>query len=120
MTSAAPKIETQLALVFAPLDKRALGLGVGSAFAVFIAVLSTASAIVDPQQRFPIMLLRQYFFGFDVTVLGILVGSAWAFVTGFLWGWFAAFTRNLVYALWLMILRIRTDFATSRDFLDHI
>lgn len=120
MTSIPPKLETQLALVFAPLDKRALGLGVGAAFALFIAVLATASALVDPGQRFPILLLRQYFFGFDVTVLGILIGAAWAFVTGFLWGWFAAFARNLVYALWLMILRIRTDFTTSRDFLDHI
>ena len=58
--------------------------------------------------------------GYDVSVFGAVVGAGWAFGVGFFWGWFAAFSRNLVYAIWLMTLRIRTDFSTSRDFLDHI
>ncbi len=120
MSQPVRSIETQLALAFAPLDKRALGIGVGVAMAVMVVVLTILSMIVDPDGRFPLGLLSQFFYGYDISVLGALIGAGWAFVVGFFWGWFAAFSRNLVYAIWLMTLRIRTDFSTSRDFLDHI
>ena len=115
-----PALERQLALVFAPLDKRALGLGFGTAFALFLAVVTLLSLVVDPGERFPLWLLHQYFAGYTVSVSGAVIGALWAFATGFFWGWFAAFARNIVYAIWLMTLRIRSDFSTSRDFLDHI
>ena len=120
MTTPDPAIERQLALAFAPLDKRALGIGFGAAFALFLSVATFVSMMVDPDQRFPLGLLHAYFFGYSVSWVGLIVGAIWAFATGFFWGWFAAFARNLVFAVWLMTLRIRTDFSTSRDFLDHI
>ena len=115
-----PAIEHQLALAFAPLDKRALGFGFGAAFSLLLTVVSIVSLVVDPSHNFPLGLLNLYFYGYDLTAFGILIGALWAFVTGFFWGWFGAFTRNFVFAFWLMLLRIRSDFSTSRDFLDHI
>lgn len=120
MTTPDPALERQLALAFAPLDKRALGIGFGTAFALLLTGLTFTSMMVDPDQRFPLWLLHEYFFGYSVSWTGLVVGAVWAFATGFFWGWFAAFARNLVYAFWLMTLRIRTDFSTTRDFLDHI
>ena len=120
MTIQDPAIERQLALVFAPLDKRALGFGFGAAFALLLVIATLVSMTVDPGQRFPLWILNEFFYGYTVSWTGAIVGAAWAFATGFFWGWFAAFARNLVYALWLMTLRIRSDFSTSRDFLDHI
>jgi len=120
MTTSDSQLAGQLALAFAPLDKRALGIGVGVAFALLVFTVTILGILVDPGHSFPLDLLNHFFYGFRVSIVGAMVGAAWAFVTGFFWGWFAAFMRNLVYALWLMNLRIRTDFSTSRDFLDHI
>ena len=115
-----PDVKLQLALAFAPLDKRALGLAIGTAAALLIALATALSLVLDPTQLLPIGLLAQYFRGYTVSVVGIFVGGAWGFVTGFFWGWFTAFVRNLILALWLMTVRVRADFETQRDFLDHI
>jgi len=120
MTNPTPDIEQELALVFLPLDKRAMGFGFAAAFSVLLIAATVMSMIFDPTQRLPLGLLEAYFFGYSVSMPGLVVGTAWAAATGFFWGWFAAFSRNFVYAVWLITLRIRTDFTTSRDFLDHI
>lgn len=114
------KLQRQLALAFAPLDKRALGIAMGLTVALLVALATALSIMLDPQQRFPLYLLQQYFYGYALTWPGAIIGAWWGFVMGFAWGWFAAFLRNLVLALWLMIIRIRADFTTSRDFLDHL
>lgn len=113
-------IERQLMLAFAPLDKRALGIAFGAASALLVASATALSLLLDPAQRFPLHLLGEYFGGYRVSLAGIFVGGAWAFGTGFCWGWFLAFARNLVLAIWLLVVRIRADFSTRRDFLDHI
>ena len=52
--------------------------------------------------------------------LRALIGGAWMFFIGFVWGWFLAFCRNLVLAIWLISVHVRADVAASRVFLDHI
>ena len=115
-----PAVEHRLVLAFAPLDKRAMGLALGVAAALLIGGVTTLSLLIDPTQHLPLRLLAEYFSGYTVTPMGVVVGGVWGFATGFCWGWFIAFTRNLVLAVWLMIIRIRADFETQRDFLDHI
>jgi hypothetical protein len=114
------KVDQQLALAFAPLDKRALGVALGATIALLTFVATALSIVLDPEQRFPLYLLQQYFYGYQITWPGAVVGAFWGFAVGFAWGWFAAFARNLVLAVWLMTIRIRADFSTSRDFLDHL
>jgi len=119
-TGPTPAVERQVALVFAPLDKRALGLALGTCTALLILLVTALSAVLDPAETFPVHLLDQFFTGYSRSFTGAMVGAFWGFVTGFCWGWFLAFSRNLVLAVWLMIMRVRDDMASSRVFLDHI
>jgi hypothetical protein len=115
-----PDVERQLLLAFSPLDKRALGLAFGTALALLLMCATALSMAIDPQQRVPLYLLDQYLLGYSISALGILAGGAWGLVIGFVGGWFVALTRNLVMAIGLLVIRIRADFATQRDFLDHL
>jgi hypothetical protein len=115
-----PHVEAQIVRAFAPLDKRALGVAMGVAGALVVAAVTMMSMLMDPAQRFPLALLAQYFAGYSVSVPGVFIGAAWAFATGFCWGWFIAFARNLMLSLWLLSVRVRADMATSRDVLDHL
>lgn len=120
MTRHATALDHDLALVFAPLDKRALGLSLGVLLAILTGLLTVLSMSLDPDGRVPLALLREFFWGYEVSLRGAFIGAAWAFFTGFVWGWFLAFTRNLILAIWLIAVRVRADVSASRTFLDHI
>lgn len=115
-----PELEAQIVRAFAPLDKRALGIAFGVAAALLVATVTMLSLFADPGQRFPLALLGQFFFGYTVSWTGVLLGALWAFATGFVWGWFLAFARNLMLSLWLLTVRVRADMVSSRDVLDHL
>ncbi|MEP7344040.1 MAG: hypothetical protein ABI877_02175 [Gemmatimonadaceae bacterium] len=109
-----------LQLAFAPLHKRAFGVAAGAAGATFMALL-TVIALVSPRAReFPLYLLREYFAGYRVSWLGVLVGAVWGFVVAFVAGWFAAFCRNLALAMSAFFIRTRAELNATREFLDHI
>lgn len=120
MTPSPARLPRRLALVFAPLDKRAFGLAVGTVLAIALALLTVASRFVDSRQQFPLALLSEYLIGYDVSARGAGIGGTWMFVIGFIWGWFVAFCRNLVLAIWLISVNVRADVEDSRTFLDHI
>lgn len=120
MTHSDAQLEAELAHVFAPLDKRALGLAMGLVGAALLSLMTLVSMIADPNGEFPLGLLGQFFYGYSVSVGGLVIGAAWAFITGFVWGWFLAICRNFVLALWLMVVRVRSDLSATRGFLDHM
>ena len=117
---AEPVLERRLSLELAPIDRRALGLAVGATGALALVLLTIASLVMDAEGRFPLKLLANYFLGYRVSLPGAAVGAAWGFVTGFCGGWFLAFVRNLVVALWIMKVRIAADVESSREVLDQI
>jgi hypothetical protein len=109
-----------LQLAFAPVHKRAFGVATGAAGATFM-VLLTAVAMVSPRAKeFPLMLLRQFFSGYSVSLKGLLIGAAWGFAVAFIAGWFAAFCRNLALAISAFMIQARAELTETRDFLDHI
>lgn len=112
-------IELVVARVFAPMHKRVLGVAVGATAALVVFAVTAFHVIARPEGP-ELDRLAVYFYGYDVSWRGAFVGAWWAFVAGFVGGWFAAFVRNFVLAVWLMFVRIRADMQTSRDFLDHI
>lgn len=120
MTHRESALDHDLSLVFSPLDKRALGIALGLMCAALVTAATLLAVLFDPQGRIPLGLLREFFWGYDVSFRGALLGGTWAFFTGFVWGWFLAFTRNLVLAIWLIGVRVRADLSASRTFLDHI
>jgi hypothetical protein len=107
-------------LMFAPLDKRAFGAAIGTVSAFAVVAVTAVHLVRTPPPSLDLQLLSQYFPGYTVSWPGALVGAAWAFAAGFCAGWFTAFTRNLVLAISLFVLRSKAELADSRDFLDHI
>ncbi len=113
-------VERLLAWAFAPMHKRALGLAVGLTAAAIVFLVTTFHVVVRPDGDVPLYLLSQYFYGYELTWRGAVVGAWWALLAGFVTGWFGAFMRNLVVGLWLMVVRMRANLSETRDFLDHI
>src|SRR5688572_33389876 len=106
-------------LLFAPVDKRAFGVAIGTVTGLGIFTITAIDLLRGTPWR-GLALLAQYFAGYDLTWDGALIGLAWGFAVGFAAGWFVAFTRNLAMAVSLFILRTRAELDTTRDFLDHI
>lgn len=127
MTSAAPhsdrvdpELESQFELAFAPLHKRCLGQAVGALFALLVVLATALSALRSPESDYPMILLRSFFPGYDVSWFGVLAGAFWSFWLGFVVGWSFAFLRNLALAITSFVFRARAELEESRGFLDHI
>ena len=109
-----------VALAFAPLHKRAFGTAIGVAMGLTLFLATAVYLLRTPEQGIGLVLLSQYFRGYDVSWTGALVGFFWGFVVGFVGGWFVAFCRNLVIAISIFVIRAKSELTQTRDFLDHI
>jgi hypothetical protein len=118
--SAEERLELTVQLAFAPLHKVAFGTAVAVAASVMLLGLTLAGLWLDPEGRFGLHLLSVYLYGYTVSPVGALVGGAWGAALGFVAGWFLAFCRNLVLAVWLLVVRARAELHANRDFLDHL
>ncbi len=112
--------DDHLALLFAPLHKRAFGMAVGLAAAVFTVLLTAVPLLRGDGDPMNLALLAQYFRGYTVSWTGALIGAAWAGFVGFVMGWFLAFGRNALLAFRLVVMRARAEYGQTRDFMDHI
>ena len=116
-----PGPDDSLALrAFAPVDKRALGIAVGVVSGLALFVITALHTLFRPANALPLELLAQYFYGYQVSWRGALVGLLWGLLTGFSAGWFVAFIRNLVVATTVFVFKAKGELANTRDFLDHI
>ena len=118
--AAGERLPLQAALAFAPLHKRALGTAVGATLGVVILLVTAYHVVVAPTPAPDLSLLSEYFYGYEVSWIGAVVGAFWAFVAGFVAGWFVAFWRNFIMAAAVFVLRTRAELMQTRDFLDHI
>ncbi|MEO5800908.1 MAG: hypothetical protein ABIZ70_12325 [Gemmatimonadales bacterium] len=109
-----------VALAFAPAHKSAMGVAVGAAAALSCLLLSAVPLIRGRPPELELELLSQYFYGYDFTWRGAVVGAAWAGFAGFVMGWFFAFLRNALLAFRLVVLTARAELQQTRDFMDHI
>ena len=120
MTETPATLPAEIRQAFLPLHKRALGMAFGSASGMFFFLITAITLLRAGVTGPDLTLLNQYFYGYTVSWPGALVGMAWGFITGFVVGWFAAFTRNFIMAASLWLSRTRSELEASRDFLDHI
>jgi len=109
----------EAALAFAPIHKRHFGTAIGIAASVMMMVLTIIDLLTLPDVD-TLRLMGQYFVGYEVTPVGILIGGGWAFFVGWVAGWFVAFCRNFVLAAVIFWVRTKANIQASRDFLDHI
>lgn len=114
------RLPNELLLAFAPLHKFAFGAAIGIVAGLLVFLVTAATIVQPSDQRLPLELLGVYFRGYSVTWTGALIGAAWAAMSGFVFGWFLAFCRNLMLAISLFVIRTRAQLAETRDFLDHI
>lgn len=114
------QLPPRVALVFAPLHKRAFGIAIGTAVGVTILAVTLVADLRNDAGRPGLGLLVNYFKGYSISPRGALIGGLWGFLVGFVGGWFVAFCRNLAIAASLFWIRTRAEMAQTRDFLDHI
>jgi hypothetical protein len=114
------EVPPPIARLFAPIHRRAFGVAVGTVSGLGTFLVTAAYLLVRPNPAPRLELLAQFFTGYSVSWPGALVGLAWGFVVGYCAGWFVAFTRNLVIALWIFLTRTRAELSAARTFLDHL
>jgi hypothetical protein len=104
---------------FARIDAVALGAALGVAVglavaAVTLILLAKGGDVVGPN----LQLLGQYFIGYAVTLPGILTGSAYGVVCGFIVGWAGATLRNFFIDVYLYIAKLRARLSSLQDYID--
>lgn len=117
----AETVPPSILLAFAPIHKVGLGVACGlvSGLLLFLAtavLILRGGPVVGPN----LLLLSNYFPGFSVDWPGAAIGFLWAAAAGFVVGWLVAFLRNLLLALYLFLIKARSEMAQYGDFLDHI
>ncbi|MDX2260936.1 MAG: hypothetical protein SFU84_04465 [Gemmatimonadales bacterium] len=120
MSSHSAYPDDPIALAFAPAHKAAMGLAIGMTAAACCFLLTAVPLLRGRPPELQLELLANYFYGYDVTWGGAVVGAAWAGFTGFVMGWFFAFLRNALLAFKLLVLTARAELDQTRDFMDHI
>lgn len=113
--------ERVIQAAFARLDPVALGLAVGTVGGVGL-FLATAFLLLKggPRVGPNLSLLGQYFFGFQVTWSGAVLGLIEAGIGGFAAGYVVARLRNRVLALYAVWLQRRAATKARRDLLDRV
>lgn len=112
--------QTGLAYAFAPIHKMALGVAVGLVAGLLLGGVTLFHVALQPTDALNISLLAKYFYGYEVSGTGAAIGAAWGFGTGFVFGWFMAFVRNLVVSITVFTLRTKAELEQTATFLDHI
>ncbi|MGH7539962.1 MAG: hypothetical protein ACRELC_03080 [Gemmatimonadota bacterium] len=107
-------------LAFRPLHKRALGLACGIVGGALVFLLTIFHLLVLGGEETGLRLLSAYFYGYEVSWKGAFIGAFWGFVSCSVFGWFAAFLRNVLLATFIFVARTRAELRESRDILDHI
>src|SRR5690349_21182969 len=102
-------LTSRLNLAFKPLDKRAFGIAVGVAAGLVVAFATVMVLFHHHEGGRWLVLLSAYFYGYSISASGILIGFGWAFVLGFVGGWFVAFCRNFVFAISVFLVRTRAE-----------
>lgn len=102
------------------LDKTALGIALGIFFGLVI-FLATNFLIIKGGEEIGknLILLGQYFAGFDISFTGSLVGAFYGLISGFVIGWLIAFLRNSIIRVYIGFLRLKGSMSTINDFIDN-
>lgn len=109
----------QIVQSLAKIDSLALGVALGTVFAVGIFLVTNLLILKGGEKIGPnLALLGQFFPGYNVTFGGSLLGLLYGFVSGFALGWLIAVIRNIIIKIYLQIINVRQKMAAVNDFLD--
>jgi len=107
-------------LVSSRIHQSALGVAIGLVTGCGVFALTVFHLVLQPAGGLKLVLLAQYFYGYEVSWRGAVLGLLWGFTSGFVLGWFGALVRNMTVATLVFALRTKAELAQTEDFLDHI
>jgi hypothetical protein len=116
---ASEQLPPPVAAALAPIRAWAFGAAVGIVLAAGLGLVTAAHLTVLPRRALHLDLLSQYFIGYRVSPVGVLVGALWGLGVGFVAGGLMAAVRNLAVRLWISTVRARANLEES-EFLDGI
>ena len=104
----------------AKLDSVAMGISVGALFGLAI-FLATNFLIIKGGENVGqnLVLLRQYFFKYEVTPVGSVIGFFYGFFSGFVLGWLGATLRNAIVTVYLNVFKLKGKISAVNDFIDN-
>jgi hypothetical protein len=104
----------------AKLDGLALGISLGTLFGLVIFLATNILIIKGGDKIGPnLILLNQYFVGYEITFTGSLIGLFYGFVSGFILGGLIAFLRNFIVRIYLHVLKIKSSMSAVNDYIDN-
>ena len=113
--------DAALTVVFARLDRVAFATATAALGAVLVGVVSALALLGwAPDVKGGLLLLSQYFPGYDTTARGALLGVGYGGLTGFAVGWTFALLRNTSVLLRATRLRRRFVARDLRRMLDYV
>ena len=105
---------------FAKLDSMAMGISLGTLFALVIFLATNLLVIKGGDKIGPnLALLSQYFIGYDVSFGGSLIGLVYGFVSGLILGFLIAFVRNAIVMVYLRLLKLKGSMSAINDYIDN-
>ncbi len=109
----------QIVQSLAKIDSLALGVALGTVFALGIFLITNLLIYKGGETVGPnLALLGQFFPGYHVTFGGSLIGLLYGFGSGFALGWLIAVIRNIIIKIYLHIINLRQKMAAVNDFID--
>lgn len=109
----------QIVQTLAKIDSLALGVALGTVFALGIFLVTNILIFKGGEKIGPnLALLGQFFPGYNVTFFGSIIGLIYGFISGFALGWLIAVIRNIIIKIYLQFINLRQKMAAVNDFLD--
>jgi len=114
-------IEKAIIRVFSRLDKFAFAVAVGTASFLFL-FLATIFLVFKGDRNIvhSMLLLNNYFIGYDITIKGAFIGGGYCFLWGFISGWLFAYIRNLSLGFVIYKEKKKLENQSLKDLLDYI
>ena len=113
--------DTILIRSFARLDTWALAAATGTVAGLLFLLLTLLPVVTHDTTLFPfLILLRQYFFGYRASIAGAFLAGGYGVLWGGALGWLFAWSRNLLFALYLYQIEQKSRMRSLRDFLDRM
>ncbi len=109
-----------IVIALAKLDSVALGISLGTLFAMVIFLATNLLIFKGGKAIGPnLELLNQYFIGYEVTFRGSLIGLVYGFLSGFILGFLIAFLRNTVVRVYLHLVKLKGSISAINDYIDN-
>jgi protoporphyrinogen oxidase len=116
-----PVLDAAVLKSFARMDKLAFATAIGSVCGAVVLIATLTLLIKGGEVIGPnLLLLREYFIGYSMTLKGAFIGFGYSFFWGFFFGWLFAYLRNLVVGIFLYYVRKEAEASSFRNLLDYL